>query len=295
VRSRSVSLSRTALLVALLLAAVALGGCGGAQGFGDKVDQARERAAEVRQRIEERVERARRRFDEFLARLEQAVPRAQTTSPRVQPGGRTSPTTIDAFLTDVLRSVDAYWTRTFRASDLPAPRVGYSWIPPGRVELTGCGEPAGDSAAFYCPSDDVIYVAQRFAADLFRGVADNLPGERAGFGHAAGGFGVAYVVAHEYSHNIQAELGLFRLARANSTKAFELQADCMAGAWGSAVYAEGRVGRRDIRQAIDTAMAVGDFDVSSANHHGTPLERRDAWLTGFDSADPSACRRFLPA
>jgi predicted metalloprotease len=68
----------------------------------------------------------------------------------------------------------------------------------------------------------------------------------------------------------------------------------MAGTWGSAVFAAGRVDRQDIQEAIDTALAVGDFDVSSANHHGTPAERRDAWLTGFRSGDPSACRRFVP-
>jgi len=53
--------------------------------------------------------------------------------------------------------------------------------------------------------------------------------------------------------------------------------------------------RGDIEEAVSTALAVGDFDVSSANHHGTPQERRAAWLTGFKSGDPSSCRRFVPA
>ena len=29
----------------------------------------------------------------------------------------------------------------------------------GLVVLTGCGQPADDNAAFYCPADDTIYVA----------------------------------------------------------------------------------------------------------------------------------------
>jgi predicted metalloprotease len=281
---------------ALLLTALAVSACGGAEGFGDKVEsEARKRTAELRDRVQERVERVRRRVDEILAQLERAVPRARRTSPQVQARGRTGTTTIDAFLTDVLRSVDRYWTRTFRASGMPEPRVGYSWIPPGRGQLTRCGVPADEYAAFYCPADDTIYVGQRFAAELYDGVLRGLPGERAGYGHAAGDFGVAYVVAHEYAHNLQAELGLFRLGRGNSSKPLELQADCMAGTWGSSVFAAGRVDRRDIQEAIDTALAVGDFDITGANHHGTPAERRDAWQTGFRSAHPSACRRFVPA
>jgi predicted metalloprotease len=69
----------------------------------------------------------------------------------------------------------------------------------------------------------------------------------------------------------------------------------MAGAWGAAVYARGRLTREDVQEAINTALAVGDFDVSSRNHHGTPQERRDAWLTGFETGDPAACRQFAPA
>jgi len=161
------------------------------------------------------------------------------------------------------------------------------------VALTGCGAPADDNAAFYCPADDTIYIAQRFATDLYHGVLRGLPGESSG-GRAAGDFGVAYIVAHEYAHNLQHELGLFSLARSNSSKPFELQADCLAGAWGSSVYAAGRLHPGDIEEALGTALAVGDFDVSSANHHGTPEERRTAWLDGFEAAEPSRCARYVP-
>jgi uncharacterized protein len=279
--------------IALVLAALALAGAG--CGFVDDArEQAREEGRELRADLERRAERLRRRIEEALGDLRRAVPRAERTSPRVQTRGRTQPTTIDAFLTDVLRSVDAYWTRTFEASGLPEPRVRYSWVPPGAGVRSACGVLADDAAAFYCPADDTIYVGQRFAADLYNGVARGLPGERAGYGRAAGDFGVAYVLAHEYAHNLQNELGLFALGRRNSSKPIELQADCLAGAWGNSVYAEGRLTPEDIDEAVGTALAVGDFDVSSANHHGTPEERRGAWLTGFQSGDPSVCSRFAP-
>ena len=257
-------------------------------------DDAQRELREQRDRVRVEIRRLRERIEELIGQLEQAVPRARRTSPDVQVRGPHGTQPIDAFLTGVLRNVDAYWTRTLAAGDLPEPRVGYLWIPPGRVARTGCGYPADDSAAVYCPADDTIYIAERFAGALYEGRLHGLPGEASG-GHAVGDFGVAYIVAHEYAHNVQHELGLFSLARANSSKPFELQADCLAGAWGSSAYAEGNLRPEDIQEAVGTALAVGDFDVSDANHHGTPEERRSAWLTGFRSADPSSCARFVPA
>jgi predicted metalloprotease len=282
-------------LLTLLLLVVPACGADDAEELADRArEEARQRSDEIREDLEARADRLRRRIEEALGDLERAVPRAERTSPKVQARGRTGTTTIDAFLTDVITSVDTYWTRTMRASGLPEPRVRYVWVPPGGRRLTRCGAVAGDDAAFYCPADDTIYVAQRFATDLYNGVIRGLPGERSG-GRAAGDFGVAYVVAHEYAHNLQHELGLFSLGRGNSSKPIELQADCMAGSWGNSVYAEGGLEPGDVEEAVSTALAVGDFDVSGRNHHGTPQERRDAWLTGFRSGDPSVCSRFAPS
>ena len=296
---RLATLAALALLPALPAPAVT--GCGG-----EDVDRVRTEAEQLRDRVERQIDEAEREFeerrkrfgdriDEIIGDLEKVFERPDQTSPKVRSRGRNEATTIDAFLTDVITSVDAYWTRTFRASGIEEPAVRYVWIPPGGRRLSRCGAVAGDDAAFYCPADDTIYIAQRFAADLYNGVVRGLPGERAGYGRAAGDFGVAYVVAHEYAHNLQHELGLFSLGRGNSSKPIELQADCMAGSWGNSVYAEGRLEPGDIDEAVSTAVAVGDFDVSDRNHHGTPEERRDAWLTGFKSGDPSVCSRYAPA
>jgi uncharacterized protein len=297
-KDRGVS-RRRSLLVALMLGALVLGApaCGGEDVVDRQVEQ-------VRRDVERRVERARDEFQdrrerfgdrirEVLADLEKVFERPERTSPTVRSRGRNEPTTIDAFLTDLLQDIDRYWTRTFRASGLPEPRVRYQWVAPGAVSLTGCGTPAGDSAAFYCPADDTIYVAQQFAADLYRGVARGLPGESAGYGRAAGDFAVAYVLAHEYAHNLQQELGIFDNRQTPSAKPFELQADCMAGTWAHSVYAEGALQPGDIEEAANTALAVGDFDVGNAQHHGTPEERRAALLDGFDSGDPARCRAYL--
>jgi predicted metalloprotease len=281
-------------VLAVLLLLVLLGpGCGS-----EDLRGARERAeADLRERVDDLRERARRAGDEFaetvrqvLDDIRQAVPEASLPTPQVE-----QPSAIARYMTEVLRSVDGYWTRTLRTSGLAEPRVRYAWIPRGQSALTACQVVAGADAAFYCPADDTIYIAERFAFDVYNGIGDRFPGERAGAGNAVGEFGLAYVVAHEYAHNVQFELGFYELQDPrDGVKAFELQADCMAGLWGNAVYREGRYDDRDVEEAISTAQAAGDFDYGNAQHHGTPDERRTAWLAGFRTGDPAQCRRYVP-
>ena len=289
-------LRRRCLCVLLVLvSAAALGGCG--DGDADRLaDDARARADELRgdaRDLRTRAERLRDRLAErvrkTLDRLEKAIPSAGrlTRPPRRGDAG------LEAFLTEVLRSVDSYWTTTLRASDMQEPRVGYRWIAAGDRVLTGCRHVADDDAALYCPADDTIYVAQAFAAGILRGIRDDFPGQRAGQGRAIGDFGVAYIVAHEYGHNIQQELGFFGQGRRLAAKPFELQADCMAGSWGNSVYRAGKLKPGDVEEALSTAKAVGDFEYLSPQHHGTPDERREAWLRGYESGDPSACQAYV--
>ncbi|MCW3017031.1 MAG: hypothetical protein JWO02_4123 [Solirubrobacterales bacterium] len=201
------------------------------------------------------------------------------------------PPPIAPFLDNVLASVDTYWHVTDAAAGRPAPSVQHVWVVPGGKVDTACGVPAADDAAFYCPDDDTIYVGQVFASAIYDGVLQGLPGQKAGFGRAAGDFAVAYVVAHEYAHNVQEESG----ALAGRTRALptELNADCLAGTWARWAYGQGRLDPGDVQEAIDAALAVGDFDFLSPQHHGTPLERRDALLTGLNSGSPPACNRYL--
>ena len=202
--------------------------------------------------------------------------------------------TMEQFLTSVTKDVDAYWTRTFEDSGLPEPRVSYGWIPAGRTATSACG-PLDDSAAAYCSGDDTIYISEQFASDIYNGALDQaLPGSSQGFGRTYGDFAVAYIVAHEYGHQIQDELGLFqRYGQQLPTMAFELQADCYAGAWANSASEEDRVDDGDVQEALDAALAVGDFDTANPGHHGTPEQRREAWTRGFESGDPSSCSVYL--
>jgi predicted metalloprotease len=210
------------------------------------------------------------------------------------------PSTMDAFLTAVTNDVDDYWTNVFAQNGLEEPRVTYAWIPAGETAASACGEDGGalgDGAAAYCPGDDTIYISEQFASDVMNGALDqSLPGSANGYGGTYGDFAVAYIVAHEYGHEVQDELGLYdNYGGQLPTSAFELQADCYAGSWANHAYESNELDDGDVQEAIDAALAVGDFDASNPQHHGTPEQRADAWNTGFQAGDPSTCSQYLNA
>jgi predicted metalloprotease len=207
---------------------------------------------------------------------------------------------MEQLLTTVTKDVDAYWTKQFAAAGLPEPRVTYDWIPAGQTAASACGDEngtLGDSAAAYCQQDDTIYISQKFATEIYDGALDQaLPGSSQGYGKTVGDFAVAYIVAHEYGHQVQDELGLFqKYGEQLPTMAFELQADCYAGTWAKSAQDANHLDSGDVQEALDAALAVGDFDTEAAAHHGTPEQRQEAWSTGFDAGDPSACNQYLTA
>ena len=246
----------------------------------EQADKLRKRAKELRADAEKVTDRLRERVEQAMEDLKKAVPEAVPASRPPTIGERRAATEIDRYLTEIITDVDKYWTRTLAASGRDEPRVNYRWVAPAERLQTGCDFVANDDAAFYCTGDDTIYVATRFAERLAAGTS----------GSAVGDFGVAYVIAHEYAHNVQNELGFFESGVDQGVKPFELQADCMAGLWANSVYADGRLDEGDVEEAMATAERVGDFEFSSPQHHGTPAERQNAWATGYRSGDPSRCR-----
>ena len=133
--------------------------------------------------------------------------------------GSGQPENMEQFLTAVTTDVDAYWTQAFQDSGLQEPRVGYQWIPAGQTAASACGDEdgaLGDDAAAYCSGDDTIYISQKFATDIYEGALDHaLPGSSQGYGQTIGDFSVAYIVAHEYGHQVQDELGSSRSTAAS--------------------------------------------------------------------------------
>src|SRR3954466_3834073 len=90
--------------------------------------------------------------------------------------GGAQPHNMEQFLTGVTKDVDAYWTKVFASNGLPEPRVSYQLLKPGETADSACGQ-LDDSTAAYCPGDDTITIAERFAEGIDSGALDRaLPG-----------------------------------------------------------------------------------------------------------------------
>lgn len=150
-----------------------------------------------------------------------------------------------------------------------------------RRQDEGCGgQPAGPWNAQYCSrSETISWDGNWLFGDLYR---------------KAGDAAVAFLLAHEYGHLVQDQLGLeneFPL-----TIEAELNADCLAGAWFGAVDADvARLNRVDFDALYAAVQDVADprgVPWEDPSAHGTRSERQDALLLGGERG-PEACLRKL--
>ena len=208
-------------------------------------------------------------------------------APNYRPGNYR---TMSQFLTVSLNRVDAFWTQVYRNSGItPAPFVRYHWLPQGKSVRHKCtGPPTDDDTASFCPADDTIYIALKIARDFWQGFL----GEKRAKVYP-GAFGLAYVVAHEYAHNVQSEFGIS--STGPTVKRQELQADCLAGVFANSEYYAGALDAGDVEGAISEADFLGDFQYTDPGHHGTPEERAAAWRLGYNTGQPDRCFNSYPA
>src|SRR5262249_20751549 len=115
-------------------------------------------------------------------------------------GQATTTPGFDKLATAVLTDVDGYWTRVMKDNGYAEPTVTYDWIPAGQSVVDGCSDqPTDDTAAFYCPADDTIYLSESMAASVRTGDMQWPSGDTPS--QALGDAAVAYVIAHEEGHN----------------------------------------------------------------------------------------------
>ncbi len=222
-----------------------------------------------------------------------------------QPPGGAPRDPGEQFVVRVLADTDDVWGRKVA-------ELGGRYPPPKRLIFTdevkvACGLTSAASGAFYCPSEQRVYIDLSFLKELE--TQSGAPSE----------FARAYVIAHEVGHHMQLLLGATEAVqdvRRRSTNtvairallAMELQADCYAGVWAREANALHRakgltsyVESGDIAAAMAAASAVGDRALQrrekqrvlpEAFSHGTPKQRVDWFQRGFDSGKIERCDSF---
>lgn len=202
-----------------------------------------------------------------------------------------------------VNSVQAYWR-----AELPG--YGKQWQPTKTVLYSGttqsaCGTASNQVGPFYCPLDKRVYIDSAFFDIITRE-----------FGGSSGALAQMYVVAHEYGHALQDQLGLLGRAQqdpagpASGGVRIELMADCFAGMWvqhaAQTKDANGRTllkepTQNQIQDALAAAAAVGDDNIMKKTSgrvfpekftHGTSEQRQRWFMTGYRAPDINACNTF---
>jgi uncharacterized protein len=202
----------------------------------------------------------------------------------------------DCRIVAVVNSTQKFWDGVFARSGKKYPYADTVFFT-GQIQ-TGCGFASSQVGPFYCPPDQLVYIDLDFFDEL-----------QSRFG-AGGDFAQAYVIAHEYGHHVQNQLGVLDSIRGDrqgpESKAVrsELQADCYAGVWAANAVSTGlieQLTQADVNEGLDAASAVGDDRIQEQTQgqvtpetwtHGSSEQRRRWFSRGYENGKPAACDTF---
>ena len=203
----------------------------------------------------------------------------------------------DCRILAVVNSAQAFWNGVFERSNRQY-RYADTVFFTDQVQ-TECGLASSQVGPFYCPVDQQVYIDLDFFDEL-----------QSRFGAGGAPFAQAYVIAHEYGHHVQNQLGILDRVRGDQqgpeslAVRSELQADCYAGVW-AANARETRLieelTQADINAALDAANAIGDDRIQETTQgqvnpetwtHGSSEQRRRWFSRGYEQGRPAVCDTF---
>jgi uncharacterized protein len=234
----------------------------------------------------------------------------QTVGQGGQPGQVATPTDLsscrtgadantrdDCRVVGVVNSVQKFWDGVFQRSNRQYTYVDTVFFTD--QTQTGCGVATSQVGPFYCPVDKLVYIDLGFFDDL-----------KSRFGVNVTPFVEAYVIAHEYGHHVQDQLGVLDQIRGDtqgpeskSVRA-ELQADCYAGVWAAHAVDTGlieQLTQSDVNSGLDAAAAIGDDRIQEETQgqvnpetwtHGSSEQRRRWFSRGYETGKPADCNTF---
>ncbi len=203
----------------------------------------------------------------------------------------------DCRIVGVVNSVQAFWDGVFQRSGRQYPYADTVFFT-DQVQ-TQCGFASSQVGPFYCPRDQQVYIDLGFFDEL-----------QSRFGAGAAPFAQAYVIAHEYGHHVQNQLGVLdrigndRQGPESRAVRSELQADCYAGVWAANAVEQGLVEeltQADINAGLDAASAIGDDRIQAQTQgqvnpeswtHGSSEQRRRWFSRGYEEGRPAVCDTF---
>jgi predicted metalloprotease len=218
--------------------------------------------------------------------------------------GQDANTSQDCAIDLITNSVQNYWAQAYE-QQIGQPYQDIRTVKYSGQTSSGCGTASSSMGPFYCPNDKLVYLDTGFMQDMLQGQ----------LGAKGGPFALAYVIAHEYGHHVQDELGILGKIRtqqgetSDSVKT-ELMADCLAGAWAKSAQtttdADGNriiedLTQDDIAGALDAARAVGDDRIQKQTSgrvnpdswtHGSSEQRVHWFNVGLEKGTIEACNTF---
>ena len=211
----------------------------------------------------------------------------------------------ECWMVATAESLDAFWQLQL-PEETNIDYVQPAFVIFNQATTTACGTGTSQMGPFYCPADQTVYLDVTFFDQL-----------ESDFNTENSTLAQSYIVAHEFGHHLQNELGYLSRVRQGDTGPrgtqvrSELQADCLAGVWlhhaSTTVDPESGetflqpITREQLDSAVAAAAAVGDDHIMenagvSVNQesftHGSANQRMNWLMQGYENGTVASCNTW---